>query len=653
MKSRTLLTVFAASLLLLGVIARADAPVAAVPAGTKIDVREGDTWTTVTVLKKEGRKYLVRYDDNTEEWVGPDRIRKDGEVAPAATPSPSAADAAPAPANGGGIVVDVSPDSFAELDISNAREPGKPAGAPLKLTVAKPTLDFSSVPIHPLSGDNSIDRLVICADDPSLAIVSCGTVFPEKPEVIRMDLAKQRQLGVATITRGQAVVAAVDEGATIFTCVGMGWDTPIHLWELDGARYRLKANYDPFGRDHHGSGLAMARFVDAGHAIFAANSGETYLVDLRTSKATGQVLGARDSRPYLSPSGQLLGVLSDDGRALVIRTSDFSKIAEFPNAARVGTLAIDPAGTALAYTDGDGAVRVVRIADGTELGVVSGIDPRNDRFDLLSPEKLFVADRSVFDVKTGLPIWIYQRPGGGEFPHMLANGQMLMLVGGEGGASACAVTLPDAEAKAAAASISKESYDLGPGSNVSVKADFSAFGADRDKAEKAITDRLTAAKLNPVDDASAPVRLGIEVVAGPIEQRAYKTQGEAGGLRVITCRSTNLIVSLNLKGKAIWWQSFHFQAGNPLRMTRDGQTLQQAADEAALPQAGGLGYLSFPTFLARGAAPGSPPALGSSDISTRGITPSAQSTLPPPPVAAPAPRAPATPKEPAIKGKAV
>ena len=48
---------------------------AAYEPGSKIEVREGDTWLQVTVVRTEGRRVYVRYDDGTEEWVGPDRIR--------------------------------------------------------------------------------------------------------------------------------------------------------------------------------------------------------------------------------------------------------------------------------------------------------------------------------------------------------------------------------------------------------------------------------------------------------------------------------------------------------------------------------------------------------------------------------------------------
>ncbi len=46
--------------------------------GQKIEVREGDSWSAASIVKKEGRKYLVHYDGaeaTADEWVTPDRIR--------------------------------------------------------------------------------------------------------------------------------------------------------------------------------------------------------------------------------------------------------------------------------------------------------------------------------------------------------------------------------------------------------------------------------------------------------------------------------------------------------------------------------------------------------------------------------------------------
>ena len=98
-------TVLAAFLLLLlsgVVLAQATKPAATYDVGQKIEVREGDTWSAATVLKKEGRKYFIQYQgaDQAEEWVTTDRMRAAGNTAGGAaptTPSPTAPGAATPP----------------------------------------------------------------------------------------------------------------------------------------------------------------------------------------------------------------------------------------------------------------------------------------------------------------------------------------------------------------------------------------------------------------------------------------------------------------------------------------------------------------------------------------------------------------------------
>jgi hypothetical protein len=74
------------SILILGVaLACGGTDVANLKPEQKIEVREGDEWSAATFLKKEGRKFQVRYDDGTEEWVTSDRVREAGKPAAAAT----------------------------------------------------------------------------------------------------------------------------------------------------------------------------------------------------------------------------------------------------------------------------------------------------------------------------------------------------------------------------------------------------------------------------------------------------------------------------------------------------------------------------------------------------------------------------------------
>jgi len=48
--------------------------------GQRVEVREGDIWSPATIIKQEGRRYQIRYEDGTEEWVATDRLRLPGQA---------------------------------------------------------------------------------------------------------------------------------------------------------------------------------------------------------------------------------------------------------------------------------------------------------------------------------------------------------------------------------------------------------------------------------------------------------------------------------------------------------------------------------------------------------------------------------------------
>lgn len=82
------------------------------------------------------------------------------------------------------------------------------------------------------------------------------------------------------------------------------------------------------------------------------------------------------------------------------------------------------------------------------------------------------------------------------------------------------------------------------------------------------------------------------------------------------------------EGAAVWSQEFRFQAGSHIQL-QAGQTMQGAINDASKPTAGGMASLAVPGYLPKGAVPGSPAALGASDLTPRGFVPSAKPQSPP------------------------
>ncbi|MDB5302719.1 MAG: hypothetical protein JWM97_268 [Phycisphaerales bacterium] len=82
-------------------------PAAGFSEGQKVEVREGDSWSAATVVRHEGRKFLIHYDGAeaaTDEWVTTDRMRAPGTPAVPA-PQPGA----PAPQPGAPAVQPAAP----------------------------------------------------------------------------------------------------------------------------------------------------------------------------------------------------------------------------------------------------------------------------------------------------------------------------------------------------------------------------------------------------------------------------------------------------------------------------------------------------------------------------------------------------------------
>lgn len=607
------------------VLTASPAQAAAPAAGSKIEVREGDTWSTATFVRKEGRKTLVRYEDGTEEWVTSDRLRGDAAAAGAPAGAPGSTPARSAPSrtrDNRDATTAADLTSYTPLDLADAPEPVAKLGPIKPIVPAIRPGDLFYVPLHRKfeSNGNSVDRLVACLDQPNIVVVSCGTVFADKPEVMCVDLVTRHQIKDAVLTaRAQAVISAASEGKVLFTAVGMGWDPQVHHWELDGETYRLVANYNPFdNQSAFGKGLAAARLLGADRAIFAATSGQAYLVDMKTRKAIGCVRGSARSKPFIHPSGQLMAVITPQGTVQIIRLPEFTLAAELQGAATQGNISIDPTGACAAYPDDEGALRVVRISDGSRLGSLR-FPNKQAQFSLIDSSSIFMDNNTVVDVKTGMPIWIYSRAApSGDPMQLLASGAMGMLMNGDGGPVVCSAMLPDLQARSAAKSLGKDSFAVGPGMDVYISGDLSGFGKEKEQALRLIQDKLTAVNLKPVEDSKASLRLEVQLGQLPAEDRPFRDNGPAG-VRVVKCPRTVLTLTLIAGGgTAVWEQSYTFTAGRTVEL-QEGQTLPQAVEAAALPRAGALNVFNPPGYLPKGAVIGSPAALGSSDITMQGI----------------------------------
>lgn len=709
--------------------------------GTKIEVREGDSWTKVTFVKKEGRRTLVRYDDGTEEWVTADRLREGPAAATADPAKPSAespktatgSDGAAAPAAakpglgigsaveykrsafwhpghivrtqrgwylvksdkdaesfwcepwilrtvGSGYDVDnwgvgsepVRPGEAApteppgpsprltgktaqtggpvpgapavpvappiKLNFDSAADPQPGNGAALSFATTRPTSEFGSATLRPKS--NQLASIVACRDTPNVIVVGFGGVFDQPTEVVRFDATTRRPLDVRALSvKNHRIVGAANMGKVLLTTVGDFFPRVMCLWELDQGGYKIKSTFD-VGSDRGGA-VMQAALIDATHAMYRDDKSDVYLLDVAENKATGYIKSAANCEPFLHPNGQVLAVLTAGKTALLLRTSDFTTIGEFPDAGTKGNVAVDPTGECAAYPTAAGAVRVVKIADGSTVGTIAMGAGFGGHIEMPSPGVVLADYKIAYDAKSGVPIWLYTFP---EFPNvtkacLTAAGQVTYVVEKDNTATACVATVPDAVARAALKALGKDAFMLSPGMAVSINGNFSAFGDEADKVSELVHKAITAAGL-VVSDKPQPFQINMTTSVGPTERRDYVSgrgprMGPAnlplnGEIATVSVPCTIVAFQMTHDDKAVWSQEFRFQAGADVAMSK-GQTMQDAINAASKPTAGGMQALSIPGYLPKDAVPGAPPALGTSDLSPRGFVPAPKQQQPPQP----------------------
>lgn len=693
----------------------------------KMEVREGDLWTRATAVRKEGDETLIRYDDDTEEWVTSDRLREvPGPPGPASTTQPAAAAKSwltvgyyveykdythwylgkildsqggwylvgsgsrsprdwyepwmlrtpgsaydiesgnqayhhrvgvpmpgPAPADPPGP----SPGRFGNapqgvpgalaappatrLDLGAAADPQPGTMTPLNLATTRPTKGFRSATI---GGRDRMcffphaQSVALCRDTPGIVVFGHRWIIgSDVLEVIRFDSNTGRTIGRYPLSiRSHYIAGAANSGEVLLTRGGSG----LCLWELQGHTYQIMAEYE--------IAVKFACLTDATHAVVCDSDNNCFYIDLKESRAIGKLRVATDTRIYVDPTGQVLAAITTDGRtltsgkAVLIRLSDFSTIAEFPGAGCKGNVAIDPAGELIAFYSDDGPVRVIRLADGSVVANIAVTLQGPGELDLPGEGFLLVDHRYVFDIKRGIPVWIYNRPATGvavergprqdaaqyaedlfisdrtimswaQAPIMiqLANGQTLFCSPGKDSSNVIMATLPDAQARNALKGVDKKTFILTPGTRVGFARSGAGLGADSAKIAHLVRNAIKAAGL-VLSTKREDFRVTLSSAPGNAQQRQYVRMTGPYEHRVpetIDVPTTVVTVTMTYEDEPVWSQQFTFQAvrGFPI--------------EAAQPNVQGMRFLVISAYLQTGFTPGTTPALGASDVTPQGLVP--------------------------------
>lgn len=686
--------------------------------GSTVEVREGDSWTKVKVVAVEGRRVQVRYDDGTEEWVGPDRLRS-GESSPAAPAGGDAGAAKPdrAPARPGARAFSVDqavevkrdgrwlaakvreigkgwifvaeekdqgqkrwieswavrvPGSAYDVDGKGTSQwpsqPGKvapakppePANSPvgdpfvvapegerpvtaddLKNNVETAVFEGAAEPVaikdqpftlapttQPASAEfsawalrgneNQFKDIFVSPGGGKVAVAAFPGNFGKSTVVTRAGIAAHNQMDTRSLRLPDLrVLSVANDGDLLLTAYV--FDKKLQVWEWTGRSYKLVTNLlvDP------GQGIKSAAFVSPDKAVVLTMfEGAVHLVDLKEKRIISSLKGAKDAELFVHPSGQLVGVMSGSGTAMLLRSSDFGIIAEFPDSGDYSNVTVDATGRWAAYLTNSGVVRVVNVSDGSQLGVVSVGAGFKGSLDLVDDKFLLVDHKTAYDVKSGIPIWIYKVPDNASVKPLI-NGQFLIAVPGNKMVSVAVASMPDQVGRVAMKTATPDRFMLKPGMAIKVDGDLGVFVEGKEKATEIVNKVVTGAGMT-VSDKDEAFHLAITVAAGPTQKREYApdifTPPSERKIMAVEVSCNIATATLSYKGQPCWTQQIRYVAPESLRFDRK-KSLQDEVNGWATPKAHALNGLNFPSYLPTGAKPGEPAALGSSTLQERRFVP--------------------------------
>ncbi len=575
-------------------------------AGQRAQAREGDVWSDVTILKVEGRRYQIKYQDGAEEWVTVDRLRPPQGGAPADGGQATGA-------KGPGAISLDSPST--EIQLRPAKGVDKRANAPIAVKpTTQPAAAYTN--LTPSSGLplGNVQDLSICPDEPSIAI-AIGSRRGDDTPLVAIDTANPDNTAVYVLTAPEHnVVCAGDAGKLVVTKPAKWGSNTLHLWEYREGSYELKANY-AFVADGKRQDPNWARLLSPTRLLIRVGFGQTFLIDLR-SKSQVAYIQCGDIKIH---SGGRYLLSSKDQSNLVLRASDLAIVADLPGGP--SRLSIDPTGTLAAMESGRKVI-VTKLSNKSTVSETDGIGARGD-FELVGTNMLLVNGAICYDLKTGVPLWNYAAPGSKSI--MLANGQVLYVGANKGQTYACMAAVPDSLAIKARDSMKPDLFALAPGARIQIEGDLSPTG-NADEALKVLTNVIKNAG-HVVADASADYKLAISITPGKTEKIDIRETNRMGPpiIREYDAPSAILNAALLFDGQEIWKAKHEFRA-KVMIMRQGNETLQQAIDRDGKVTPNRLAGLDIPSYLVKGGSTDSIATLGESTLTMTGFVPKADKT---------------------------
>ncbi len=638
------------------------AAAAAFTAGQAVEVREGDSWSAASVVRREGRKYLIHYagsDATTDEWVGPDRIRTPGGTAapaaatPAATPAtppvtpppapvapadaddPPAAPARPAharPRRHGGDMFpmpdEVMPQTEADRSAVEATVTADPpaAWAAAPDPAAKPAAVRSFALHAPTGGGDgddgddgrmSLQQLLPCGDGGAVVGFSSFGEKGRRVERVGTVAAAAR----ATLPAQSLPLSASPSGAVLVCrckAFGFGNNGRVDAYTLSpGAAAAVPlVSFTPYP----GDGTRDGTRDKPEDVRFAAALSDTRVVtcDLKGRLVAWDVSAASVKGVWRADVGEMhFGgdetrdvVVSPGGKWLAAAGKGGITFVEAATGRVLGV--IDTAGTGTAYDlacSPTGRTVMARVGDG---GVLASFDVATGKARrsvavsavgaLACPDDDFAlfGGRTLVDANTGAAVPEY-KPGTDGFGGVLAEtGPGVTLLAS--GTTVSAAHVPGRAARDAATAAAATALALQPGTPVAVDVQVDLSDADRAAVDAAVRRKLTDDGFVIVPSADTTVVCRTE--AGQPHEHVYGRSRFGMPVFAGTNGQSMILtdkvtrITIQQKGRTVWERKLVSGPASSFPL-KDGQSIEDAAKATMQYSPRFLIGVSIPAYIAK------------------------------------------------------
>jgi WD40 repeat protein len=613
-----------------GASALAEAPGLFTP-GQSVEVREGDSWSAASVLKREGRKYLIHYsgsDSSSDEWVTLDRMRllRTAAVpaAPLAGESPAPAPTTPAtpaatlhphhPDMPDEVIPEIEPDRSL-LDVQptgDSPDTGTTTWSVLVDPVAKPGFpDSYSLRIHALDEQMGIQQLLACADG---GAVIGWTDFGEKNR-------RLERVGTGSSARvilpSQCLPLAASPSGKLVVCrsngFGFGKNSRIDAFNLSSSSTSAVplVSFTPYPGGNfnvNGQDIRFAAALTETRVITADEKGEIIAWDIGPEKAVGAWqtnVVDRISADFwgqgiaVSPGGKWLAV-GGAGAVTFIDTANGRVLGEIQASTKgiLEDISCSPTGKTVIAKSSDGTLIRFDVARGTVIREVAF--PSQALGAMICPDDDFALldGHALVDANTGAIVPLPKEPLAGHV--IAATGRGLVVLASD--SKLVFVHLPDSKTKAAALASEDASLLLRPGMNVALDIQVDMDDQKKSEIDAALRKQIAddGFVITPTADTVIQCRTEPgqqhEYHYGKTNMRMPIFMGVGGESMILTTKVTR--ITIQQKGQTIWEKKREIGPAGSFPL-KDGQSLQDLANATIHYDQDFLINMTIPKYIAK------------------------------------------------------